>query len=541
MALTVQQMDEMLNLAPGFRVVDRVKINESGVDPIGLRQLNLDLMDASVPGINNVTTHIRPYAFMTWAWWKAANVAIESGASDSDVVRDLASRYEAMFAWSHSLAERPLRGVGVIRKYLPLKGSDRAFIFKGGEWEALKQRMTSLMAPTEYGPSIKALRWLAPSEGGIFRRSIEAEPAVAAIEQIVSEHLPQKFLGLEPASMSWEDVVPLAEHLHLASPTTAERDTFRHLFYESGARPEAPKEIQRRKATIDLLRAVLSHEGRAIDLPTIRRRLATGWLPESTSEKDGAVETSSALLTVLQARQLQRLAIEAMMVWVERNLSTQVARARHTDELATMAEDSSRKSDPLASAASTVADYMKSVEDLGSEVGWPGAAANPDTDVLGLLARIQVAQTKDLASIPGLCLRAFAVVRAVTKGLREKGIPDEAGKPLDARADRLPMGVMSTRINAIADKPLSFLWRDIIEHWIIAQHVHWSAIRGADGKKRLRIGLESNGWILVRDRPSSSFGTTPDRLFTLLSLGTECGLFTSIKEDGVMSFGVPAS
>ncbi|WP_134500634.1 hypothetical protein [Microvirga pakistanensis] len=538
MSLTLQQIDEMLASAPGFRVVGPIQIDESGVDPIGLRQLNLDLMDATVPGINNVTVHVRPYAFMAWAWWKAGIVATENGEIQPQKMRDLVMRYEAMYAWAHSLAEHPLRGVGVIRRYLPLKGSEEAFIFTGEKWETLKGRMTSLMAPTEYGPSIKALRWLAPSDGGTFRRSLEVESAVMAIEKIVAEHVPQSLLALKAPAATWEDVFPFAEYLHITKPTREERDAFRFLFYEAGAKPQAPREIQRRMATIDLLRGIFSKEGYPIDLPTVRRRLATGWLPADWQDHKSDIQTSSVLLSILQARQLQRLAIESMMMWVERSLATEVAKAQPTEDLAAAADAAAKKADPLVLATLRVGEYMDAVEKLGAEVGWPSAASDPETDVVGLMTRIYAAQRKDIFVLPGLCLRAFAVVRAVTKGVREMEIPEIVGKSLDARLDRFPMGAMSKRIDAVADKSLMYLWRDVIEHWIIAQHVHWSAVRGVDGKKRLRIGLEGDGWIRVRPKPSSGFNATPDRLFTLLSLGTECGLFTSTEDKGTTCFGV---
>jgi hypothetical protein len=98
------------------------------------------------------------------------------------------------------------------------------------------------------------------------------------------------------------------------------------------------------------------------------------------------------------------------------------------------------------------------------------------------------------------------------------------------------MGVIAKRVETIWDKPLANLWRDVIENWVIAQHVHWSAVRGIDGKKRLRIGLEGSGWIRVRPKPSTVFNATPDRLSTLLSLGSECGLFAR-SADKVLHFG----
>jgi hypothetical protein len=540
MTFTLDQIDGMFAAKPGFQIIGRIKIEESGVDPIGLRQLNLDLMDATVPGINNVTVHIRPYAFMTWAWWKAGMVANKNGQVQPHRMRDLVLRYETMYAWAHSLVEYPLTGVGTIRSHLPLKGSGAAFHFKGEKWEELKQKLTSLMAPTEYGPSIKALRWLAPSDEGTFRRSVESEKAVAAIETIASAHIPETLLTLNAPTLTWTDVLPFAEHLHITKPTTEECDAFHFLFYSAGVRSEAPREIQRRMATIDLLRAVLLQSGQQIDVTEIRRRLSTGVVSDGTSDCKSDIVTSAALLSILQARQLQRLAIEAMLMWVEKSLSTEVAQARPTDSLAEAADAEAKKFDRLAMSASKVGEYIDAVEAMGAKTGWPRAASDAETDVVGLLNKIYAAQAKDFSLLPGLCLRAFAVVNAVTKGVRTGNIPDAAMKFLDSRPDRLPMGAMAKRIGTLVGKPLASLWRDIIENWVIAQHVHWSAVRGVDGKKRLRIAFEGNGWIRVRPKPSARFNATPDRLFTLLSLGTECGLFTRIEGKESVCFQVPS-
>ena len=58
---------------PGFTTPGRTKFG--GVDPLGLRQINFDLMDEVLPGLNNVARHIRPFAVVTWAWRRALQQA----------------------------------------------------------------------------------------------------------------------------------------------------------------------------------------------------------------------------------------------------------------------------------------------------------------------------------------------------------------------------------------------------------------------------------------------------------------------------------
>jgi hypothetical protein len=536
MPVALADIDRMLAGSPGFRIVNRLEITESGVDPIGLRQLNLDLMDATIPGINNVTTHIRPYAFMAWAWWKAWRVIDENGEVDPATMADLAARYEVMYAWAQCLAGTPFRGAAAIRANLPLKGSDDPFAFHGAKWEEFKKKHTSLMAPTEYGPSIKALRFLQAEEGGVFKRSREVEEAVMTIDGAVCSSISERLIGPQAPTATWQEIFPLAESLPIGSPSKAERDAFRFLFYTAGAQPDAPREIRRRKGTIDLLRAILPEGGEFIDVPEIRRRLAAGTVPDNAKGYGSEVRTSAALLAILQARQLQRLATEAMMLWIERSLSTAVANAKSTDELVRAAQGAAVRWDEIAASAATVGAYFDAVEVLGGNSGWPRAAALPDTDAISLMEQLSEAQRKDPSRLPALALRAFGIVYAVTKAVRGEKSPEGKFNPIEARPDRLPMGIMAKRIEAIRDKPLAYLWRDVIENWIIAQHIHWSAVRGTDGKKRLRIGLEGSGWIRVRRKPSTVFNATPDRLATLLSLGSECGLFAR-SADKVLHFG----
>lgn len=523
MATSLSEIDQAFSKPPGFRIVTKLAIVESGVDPIGLRQLNLDLMDETIPGINNVTMHVRPYCFMAWAWWKARQVAADNGEINPSEMVDLVARYETIYAWAHSLAGNPFRGAAAIRAYLPLRGSSEPFSFEGEKWTQFKNHRTSLMGPTEYGPSLKSLHFLQSEGQGTFRCSQELVAAVGQIDKAVASCIAPLLLARKPPSASCEQIEPLAIKLPIHEASKRERDTFRFLFYEAGATDRAHKDMRRRKATIDLIRELMPQAGEPISVGEIRRRLA---VTKDWPGKSREIQISSILLAILQARQLQRLAIESTMLWVEQSISTDVAQGRSTEQLAVEAHSEASKKDEVIRLAKSVGAYVDAVSEIGDVAGWPDAVVMSRTDTVELTERLQEAQRRDPTKIPALALRAFAIVYAITKAMSElaEGLPETAN-PLEARPDRLPMGLMVRRIDAIRNKSLPALWCDVIENWIIAQHVHWSAIRGVDGKKRLRIGLESSGWIRVRPSPSREFAPTPDRLLTLLSLGSECGLF----------------
>jgi hypothetical protein len=82
--------------------------------------------------------HIRPSAFMAWAWDKAFRVLNADGEMHSGQLLDPVARYESFYAWAHSLAGAPLAGAGAVRKYLPLFGSGDSVLFAGRKWEEFK-------------------------------------------------------------------------------------------------------------------------------------------------------------------------------------------------------------------------------------------------------------------------------------------------------------------------------------------------------------------------------------------------------------------
>src|SRR5882724_2210283 len=83
---------------PSISPVPSIRLG--GVDPLALRQINFNLMDQVLPGLNNVARHIRPFIVVTWAWRRAIAIARDSGRAAVAVdaqLRDFVDRTEVIY------------------------------------------------------------------------------------------------------------------------------------------------------------------------------------------------------------------------------------------------------------------------------------------------------------------------------------------------------------------------------------------------------------------------------------------------------------
>jgi hypothetical protein len=231
------------------------------------------------------------------------------------------------------------------------------------------------------------------------------------------------------------------------------------------------------------------------------------------------------LWSALQARQLQRIALEAMLVWIEAQIDERGG-ALDAEDLAAAAATDARYTEDQADSE-TVGIYLAAAASRGAAVGWPAACAHlADTDVFTIMAELFSAQARQISRIPGLVLRSLAFAEAMAGGLRESGIDSSARGPLGGNADRLPLNAMSRNLGLLRDHSMRDLWREIILSWVLAQHIRWSVARNGDGTQRLRLALDEGGWVRLRADRSGPFGPTPDRLAACLSLASDCGLIT---------------
>ncbi len=469
-------------------------IGIGGVDPLGLREINFDLMDEVLPGLNNVARHVRPFVVTTWAWHRAAEVARRSGLDgvNDQVILDFVDRVDVIYVWSQFLRDpnADLPGRDVIA---PIIRSPK-WTFGGSDWSARRKTRrlsTALMAPINYGPALKSMGWIQQHQHypTIFLPSQAAAPAVAAFEKKISKFIDATALStFGEVEVSAADVASWAEAWALDEPTETEREVMRMLLMGDGA------PVGRQKGCALMLEA-----GRTIkdeDLYVENLREVMAGTPSSFVAPDGLAD-AQAIWRKVQVRQLFRLALEALLYWASSQL-----------------KDGARTTDFLVA---------RFIEETGAVTDWlkceEGEAAGPTELQEGIVAALNDPTGESLPK---------GVVNALRLCLSEPHTPDPIPRP-----DRLPLDRARKEAEAwaAAGSTRDFL-RNVFEKWVFAQHVYWSVGRGladarARGKTllRLKVVLEENGWALApgvkaagKPRPSG------DRLRTALTLADECGL-----------------
>lgn len=514
---TLAEVDELYGGPDLPWVVEPWKNEPTGVDPLGLRQTNLDMMDRLLPGINNVTRHIRIYTLMTWAWWKARQVLSDGGEHSfwSKEMVDYVERVDAIFSWSQFLMkpDASLPGSTVLPRKLDQQNDVVAYDFGAPAWDELRasrRNSTDLLGAIQYGPSIRGvggLRWLEAREG-VFAPTQEVMDAVRKFDALVAPHLPKCLLDPRHKTISYDEVKAIAHVWHYREPTSVEQEAFAERFFGNQALEKEETGLARRRATLRLMMEALSSAGAPCSVETVRARMfGVDALPSS----DASVERARRRWRVLQLRQLQRLAIEALYIVVEAKLEagsapTTVLVERIIDDLADAAVDVS--ADGAAMLATAFASWT----------------AEPDRAVFDLMARLETAQSMEVPAVPRLALAAIQCVDLLAR--QERSNEDGAAimKAFEHETDRLPLGLMLERLDELRAMPAVAMIREIIEAWVFGQHLRWSVMRGGDGKQRLRVGLDEGGWTLLRRDLSATFGATPDRLRSALRLSAGCGL-----------------
>lgn len=485
---------------PGFTPASVPRLG--GVDPLGLRQINFDLMDQVLPGLNNVARHIRPFVVVAWAWRRAHQRAQALGTEVVKLgqLQDFVDRIEVIYVWSQLLRDvnADLPGRQVLAPLLQAT----EFKFGGPNWQQrrkLRRYSTALSAPINYGPGLKMLGWVHPHPiyPDVMIPNAAAAPALDALEAQIGDLLDHDaFSGFGPVVVTRDEARAWADSWAMNSVTEPEARVMSELLVGSAA------PVGRRLGGELMLSAAVHASSTSAD----RLRAAMAGPPSDFVPPAHLLEIREAWRRV-QIRQLFRFSLEALFYWTLDRLqgtssSIEVLVKKYLDQI------------PRPAHITTAGAWIESLS---------APAAGPTE----LITRIQHALDDptggDLANSIATGL-AFCLSEA------------SQAESLAERTDRLPL--LRARLEAASragDSIEEFL-RHVFESWVLAQHAHWSVGRGladarAHGKTllRLKIILDEGGWTLT---PGASRGSPPqptqDRLQTAVSLATECGLFSQL-------------
>jgi hypothetical protein len=479
------------------------KINIGGVDPLGLRQINFDLLDRVLVGINNVASHVRPFVVVAWAWRRATELAEESGKRKVEVelLRDFVDRIEVIYAWSQFLLDRDADLPG--RAVLEFLFDAPHYKFSGADWaekKRVRRYSTGFSSPINYGPALRSLGWVerSPADRDIFAPLSGTEQALDAFEAKIADRLKHPaFSKLGPVTVTGAEVRKWAEAWALESPTKAERNF-------AWAALAGPAAVEERRLGVELATAAARHVGSS-DAVAIRRAMAGR--PSDFVPPTGLAKTANNWRQA-QVRQLFRLALEAGLYWIVNEL-----------------REGSRQS------AYLVDRFIKQClnrPQTSDTRGWLLARPLRGKGPVELMIALESA-----LSDPNLSGVTMAIADAIAFSLAEAPHAPQSFE----QNDRLPISRARDQAEALAGGPIQEFIQHMLETWVLAQHVYWSVERGladarAGGKVllRLRVMLEEGGWTstpgTTANRPPRP---TPDRLQTIISLAQECGVLKNLN------------
>jgi hypothetical protein len=501
---------QLVNEGPRF--VAPYQQDNGGVDFLGLRQVNLELMALCLPGINNVTRYIRPFSLLSWIYWKFYGLAEKKGTTVTN--KDLQmwkEKVETLFTRGHK-----------IQKTGGIPGTDSEPPGKGpvpltfAAWKRSAQN-TSLMAAVQYGPATKTIDGLGflESQGrGFFQtRGHGVELAEALDVELRRFDLLKK---LDVATANARQAERIFPSWSIFQPSTKERRIFRRAFFDASTIGDSTP-IGRRSSTLQIALNVLAYSQKPLTSSEIRSLMFRRPFSNSRSRpKHSTLNVSWLRWVVLQVRQSQRLAFEGLLSWFELQL---VEGNNDTEAIvnATLAAIKDHHSIfPLRQPRYFLKLIRKNFSTLDQAL-----ANRRDLDPFWLMEQISQATIDRSDSLGPYCLRTLFICSAFTELLLEestvKGEVERGG------SDRLSLAFWVSALSRFIDRELPEFLRFFFETFVLSQHFAVAARRFDGQTQRLRISIEEEGLEFLVDEPLLPT-VTADRLNTALSLMEDCGL-----------------
>lgn len=516
----------------------------AGDDPLGLAPVNERLYNAVFPGINNVVRYIRVYSSICWMvnlvdrYFQKHSSELNKG----DAVRIANAAYEKV--------QLVLTWINKEKGHTQLAGTGRQFPNDDRKirlvFEAFGLSSASLLEAVAYRPSLTTgLGFLERKTDGTYA----CTEAGLALANAFDAHArtSEKYRWLTDVTKmeaKRSTVFALESVFDVSTPTEAEQNAFISQFFPSSGLEQYDQFAQNRWFSIHLtLRAVqsvcrtnrASGEGSFATEQEVRACMASGRTKSGKVLDCHGVETVQVWWSVLQLRQLHRLALDVLFSSTEQWL------ANNDLEVKSVSLDDCTSAIGKSALTGLNDEYLREVSSL-QDFFAEGQGAHPTLYVAAANSAEEDDSTDLFQYVDELKNAAFdfnedggndAVSSAyVALIFCAKEVQNLMSSPKSKDAllrDQDQCSLLS--LAKLADRmkragPQEFV-SYLIRHWVVLRHFQIVCDRSqnADGKNRFRFVLGDNG--LERFNPAVRV-TEPafaqDKLRHILLLCHQCGL-----------------
>jgi len=501
----------------------------NGVDFLGLRQANLDMMAALIPGTNNVTAYIRPFSVLSWIFWKFHELCEKARIDkpSSEEMRLFRERIEVLFTWGARVGDTP--NIPGKRAEPPSHSGAVALTFKA--WNRV-QSSTSLIAALWYGPASKTatgLGFLEPYKAGFFRPTPGGVGLAEALDAVLRTDpaLYAKLLDtLAPVSASEHDARALWALWGASSPTVTEQQVFQEALFQESAAGDYTTPLGQRSSTLELARLHLSQAAGALSAVEIRRGMFFSLRPDgSTYGVPDALDPARRKWVILQVRQLQRLALESLLSWCEQRI---IAGLHDTVGLTAELERLLRAESFGLNADEPLSAMIEMLDAQMSSLGEFVARGRAD-ELFSPFALIDQIQDEFRARSERFAAVSFYALLLCTSFAGCFADSEKAALAVGGPS-RLSLFHLRKRLAALGDVSFRQAIQFVLESMVLSQHFA-TAVNRFDGlNQRLRLSIEEGGLISLAGKPWQPT-VTEDRLPTILDLAADCGLVKRTGDD----------
>lgn len=508
--------------------IPRFKLETGGVNFLGMRQTNLDLREKCLPGFSNSTVQLRPFSVMCWVYWKLNQLAEASGRDSitNSQARGFREKSEVLFTWGHKL--KGFEGLPGISFGPPLERHGKVSLtFQ--DWHRIPSS-TGLMAAVNYGPALKTtigLGFLNPIESEVFQPIGPGVKLARALdEQLQQCGLPSVLDGLDINAGTAEDALEAFNGWNVAEPSPKEQAAFRTAFYDP-SRIDSTVSIGLRSATVSLILHVLEHAGIAMTVEEIRRGMFWGGAALPSLTLSPAENAARHRWIVFQVRQAQRIAMEALLAWVEKRIIRNGD--RDTEALAVAAEGiCGADSSLIEGGIARCVDQLLGHSFQGVEGAVQDGVANANVSIFHQMDRLQGCIRGEADEMVPAALRLLSLCREYAVVLEE--VAELRSSLRHGGAESLSLWTWLQTSERSAHLSMKEFLLLIFEDLVLSQHLAVATRRYDGGVVRLRVTIEEDGLRALVVKPWKP-APAADKLASGLALMADCGLVVRATAD----------